>query len=57
MSEELREQHEDEKDASSARTLVGKVYRQLDLAFSRFGDHKLTDWAAAMTYYKSASVS
>lgn len=56
MSEERPEHQGDEQDASTARTLVGKVYRQLDLAFSRFGDHKLTDWAAAMTYYSMLSI-
>lgn len=32
------------------------VYDQLDRAFSRFGDHRLTDWAAALTYYSVLSI-
>jgi membrane protein len=32
------------------------VYEQLDIAFSRFGDHRLTDWAAALTYYSVLSI-
>jgi membrane protein len=32
------------------------VYDQLDIAFSRIGDHRLTDWAAALTYYSVLSI-
>jgi membrane protein len=32
------------------------VYGQLDIAFSRIGDHRLTDWAAALTYYSVLSI-
>lgn len=32
------------------------VYEQLDIVFSRFGEHKLTDWAAALTYYSVLSI-
>ncbi|MFT4049539.1 MAG: YihY/virulence factor BrkB family protein [Solirubrobacterales bacterium] len=32
------------------------VYEQLDIVFSRFGDHRLTDWAAALTYYSVLSI-
>lgn len=32
------------------------VYEQLDIAISRFGDHRLTDWAAALTYYSVLSI-
>jgi membrane protein len=32
------------------------VYEQLDIVFSRFGDHHLTDWAAALTYYAVLSI-
>jgi membrane protein len=32
------------------------VYEQLDIAFSRIGDHRLTDWAAALTYYSVLSI-
>lgn len=32
------------------------VYEQLDIAFSRVGDHRLTDWAAALTYYSVLSI-
>lgn len=32
------------------------VYDQLDKAFSRFGEHRLTDWAAALTYYSMLSL-
>lgn len=32
------------------------VFEQLDIAISRFGDHRLTDWAAALTYYSVLSI-
>lgn len=32
------------------------VYEQLDIVFSRFGEHRLTDWAAALTYYSVLSI-
>lgn len=32
------------------------VYEQLDIAISRIGDHRLTDWAAALTYYSVLSI-
>lgn len=32
------------------------VYEQLDLVFSRFGDHYLANWAAALTYYSVLSI-
>lgn len=32
------------------------VYDQLDLVLSRFGQHRLTDWAAALTYYSVLSI-
>lgn len=32
------------------------VYEQLDVVFSRFGEHRLTDWAAALTYYSVLSI-
>src|SRR3954471_16305703 len=32
------------------------VYEQLDIAVSRIGDHRLTDWAAALTYYSVLSI-
>jgi membrane protein len=32
------------------------VYEQLDLVFTRFGKHHLTDWAAALTYYAVLSI-
>ncbi|MBJ7458573.1 MAG: YihY/virulence factor BrkB family protein [Thermoleophilaceae bacterium] len=32
------------------------VFEQLDLAIGRFGDHHLTDWAAALTYYSVLSI-
>lgn len=35
---------------------VTAVYQQLDIVFSRFGDHHLTDWAAALTYYAVFSI-
>jgi membrane protein len=35
---------------------VKAVYEQLDIVFSRFGEHRLTDWAAALTYYSVLSI-
>lgn len=32
------------------------VYQQLDLVMARFDRHKLTDWAAALTYYSVLSI-
>lgn len=32
------------------------AYGQLDILFSRIGDHRLTDWAAALTYYSVLSI-
>lgn len=32
------------------------VYEQLDIAVSRIGDHHLTDWAAALTYYSVLAI-
>jgi membrane protein len=32
------------------------AYEQLDIAFSRIGDHRMTDWAAALTYYSVLSI-
>lgn len=32
------------------------VYEQLDIVFSRFGAHRLTDWAAALTYFSVLSI-
>ncbi|MGK2877531.1 MAG: YihY/virulence factor BrkB family protein [Solirubrobacterales bacterium] len=32
------------------------VYEQLELAIGRFGEHRLTDWAAALTYYSVLSI-
>lgn len=32
------------------------VYEQLDIVFSRFGEHRLTDWAAALTYYSVLAI-
>ncbi|MBI2690485.1 MAG: YihY/virulence factor BrkB family protein [Solirubrobacterales bacterium] len=32
------------------------VYEQLDIAISRIGDHRLIDWAAALTYYSVLSI-
>jgi membrane protein len=32
------------------------VYEQLDIAFSRIGEHRMTDWAAALTYYSVLSI-
>ncbi len=32
------------------------VYEQLDIVFTRFGEHRLTDWAAALTYYSVLSI-
>jgi membrane protein len=32
------------------------VYEQLDIVFSRFGQHRLTDQAAALTYYSVLSI-
>lgn len=45
-----------EDDDDQSRSLIGAIYHQLDTAFSRFGDHKLTDWAAALTYYSMLSI-
>ncbi|MGH2907443.1 MAG: YihY/virulence factor BrkB family protein [Solirubrobacterales bacterium] len=39
-----------------SRTWFGVVYKQLDIAASRFGEHRLTDWAAALTYYSMLSI-
>ncbi|MGB0871827.1 MAG: YihY/virulence factor BrkB family protein [Solirubrobacterales bacterium] len=38
------------------RRIIKVVYGQLDIAFSRFSEHKLTDWAAALTYYSMLSI-
>jgi membrane protein len=55
--EELNEQQDEElSDSKPPRTWFGVVYRQLDLAVSRFGRHRLTDWAAALTYYSMLSI-
>lgn len=32
------------------------VYQQLEIVDGRFGEHKLTDWAAALTYYSVLSI-
>jgi membrane protein len=32
------------------------AYEQLDIAFNRIGDHRMTDWAAALTYYSVLSI-
>lgn len=45
-----------EPEAPLRRSVFKIVYGQLDIAFSRFGEHKLTDWAAAMTYYSMLSI-
>lgn len=39
-----------------ANSVPGRVFQQLDLAISRFDRHRLTDWAAAMTYYSMLSI-
>jgi membrane protein len=39
-----------------AKTVVGRIYQQLDVAVSRFNRHRLTDWAAALTYYSMLSI-
>lgn len=56
MSETPPDTPEPEADAPARRSFLKIVYGQLDIAFSRFGDHKLTDWAAAMTYYSMLSI-
>lgn len=38
------------------RSLVAAIYHQLDIAFSRIGDHRVTDWAAAFTYYAMLAI-
>lgn len=32
------------------------VQEQLEIVFNRFGEHRLTDWAAALTYYSVLSI-
>lgn len=32
------------------------IYEQLDIVFSRFGDHHLSDWCAALTFYSVLSI-
>lgn len=39
-----------------SRSLIKIIYGQLDIAFSRFSEHKLSDWAAALTYYSMLSI-
>lgn len=38
------------------RSLFAAIYHQLDIAFSRIGDHRTTDWAAAFTYYAMLAI-
>ncbi|MGH2549016.1 MAG: YihY/virulence factor BrkB family protein [Thermomicrobiales bacterium] len=38
------------------KRLAKAIYEQLDIAVSRIGDHRMTDWAAALTYYSVLSI-
>jgi membrane protein len=38
------------------KNFIKVVYQQLEIAFERFGEHRLTDWAAALTYYSVLSI-
>jgi membrane protein len=54
--DETQIQPGDEIEVTVAKSWIHRVYIQLDIAFSRFGQHRLTDWAAAMTYYSMLSI-
>lgn len=56
MTEESQDKIEAVDAEPQRRSAIKIIYGQLDIAFSRFGEHKLTDWAAAMTYYSMLSI-
>jgi membrane protein len=38
------------------KSRASAFYEQLEIVFSRLGEHRLTDWAAALTYYSVLSI-